>query len=307
MINERLQGVLNWYKENTSSNPNMFELVEVLCRASRDDTRNVELIKELTRLEVERLITNGIVLSEDDSLVQMILEIYEQVLGDHEISEDKENYLKTVAGVTFWLKTLEVNGQRATYDNVEEYTRLMDYKYTLMNKGETISDTCLRNEDFISLRYKNDRYERANEWNQLGARIDTSLPIDEKIDYAMNLIKPYVYPERLQVLSEICHKNKGCPMNITLNSIRDLAIGVDFDTVIKKIGDAHLSGLGESLEMGTIAHNAKCGPEFYMYAMQKRGIKIPNEYMEYLNKLKEENMELANKEKDSKQVSHHLL
>ena len=304
MINERLQGVLNWFKENPNSNPNMYELVEVLSQASRDEEKNEALIKELTKLEVERLINNGIVTSEDDCLVQMVLEVYEQVLGGQQISEEKENYLKMVAGVSFYLKTLEANGQEVTYNNTYEYSTLMDHKYELMERGEEISDTVLKNEDLITLRYKNNIESYSYERDKSAIQISPFLPIDEKIDNALELIKPYVYPERLQILSEICHKNKTLPTDMTLTVIRDLGIGVNFDTAEKELDDANLSGLGWSIEMGTIANTAKNGPEFYIHTMEKNGFKITPENMEYLNKLKEENLELE--KKNTEPAKHHL-
>ena len=92
-------------------------------------------------------------------------------------------------------------------------------------------------------------------------------------------------------LKKHAKKNKTVPLNVTLAAIRGLGIGIDFETVSKMLDNANLSGFGWGLELGTVTLNAKNGPEFCFYTMEKNQMEIPQESLEFINRIKEENVE----------------
>ncbi|MBQ6405130.1 MAG: hypothetical protein IJJ63_03635 [Bacilli bacterium] len=57
----RVGDVFNWYTEHDKNDPNMYELIEVLSQYSRNADESKEKVEDLVELEVERLITNGII------------------------------------------------------------------------------------------------------------------------------------------------------------------------------------------------------------------------------------------------------
>lgn len=304
MENERMQNVFNWYNENKESDPNMFELVEVLSQVSRSETKNFDLVSALTGLEIGRLFSNGIVLSEEDSLVQLIQEIRQKVLEGKVISQETEDFTKSLAGVTFYIKTQEsrqTEGNHFVYDNTDEYIRLLDMKDKVVDSGEDYTETMRNNIDYIAVHYKNNQRTMPTRHTMEGRANDRSDSSEAKVLYMISEVEPYVYPERVPELIEYCQTNYLLPIDTALEIIRELAINPDFDAVMENLDNRNLSSLGWRNVLGAALMFAKNGPDFFLYAMDKKGISVLKENEEYASRRKEENLKLEeNNHSDSK-------
>lgn len=297
MENERLENVFKWYGENKESDPNMFELVEVLSQVSRSDDKNLELAAALTDLEIDRLFNNGIVNSEDDPLIKMVREIKDKVVSGEEIPYETEGFVKSLAGVTFYLKTKEARegNKRTVYDNIDEYVNLFDMREDMINNGGEYTDNMRANFDFITVRFDTERTLPSRLSLASRANERAAVTGNDKIMEMVEEVKPYIYPEREQELIDYLKNNTMMPMSLALESIINLAIGMDFDKVVKKIEEADISGWGISTVMNTLLLFAKNGPEFWMYVVSNSGQEVSDENLDFVKNKQVENIELEEK------------
>lgn len=298
----RINGVLNWYRENGQNDPNMYELIEVLCQNSIYKDTDDESIKELVELEVSRLLTNGIVKDENDSLVKMVKEFEKKAINGEAVDYELEDYAKKVAGVAFWIKQEERNGKTISYDNFNEYKEMLRYEDAVIDKKINISDSVKITMDFIGV-HCNEALNRLKE-HHINSRCAKEVVPRQNYSRMASLVmmaEPYVYPEKFDVMV----KNANDLLDTTIDTIIDLGQGLDFDTVINRLDEKNLSGAGHGFVIGQVALYAKQGPEFYIYSCEKDGYKIDEETLAWLEELKEENRKLAEKAgEDSIESSH---
>ena len=284
----RVEEVLNWYTENDKNDPNMYELIEVLSEYSRNADTSKEKVEDLVKLELSRLINNGIVKDTNDSLISMVMEFAEKALKGEAVPEELENYAKKVAGVSFWLKTEYSRGAAFEYDNNNEYRKMLELESAAKNAGIEISTSVHSTMDFI----KGHCSRALNEPKEPPyVYWDMQKEISEKANSRMRALimtaEPYVYPEKLNQMLE----NKNL-LEATIPTVIDLGQGLDFDTVRNRLIER---GLSEAFQRFVIAQTvlyAKQGPEFYEFSSKKYGFEIDSTWLE---KLKDENKKLAEK------------
>ena len=294
MEEERMRNVLKWYVDNKEADPNIFELVEVLSQVSRSDNINLEMASVLADLEIDRLFKNKIIFDEKDNLIQMIREIKDKVISGEEISYEEEDFVKSLSGISFYLKTNEArnNGEKTVYDNRDEFVTLFDLREKMLDNGLKYSDNMRSNYDFIYAHYKNDLVALPGRFSISAIANKRALNSGNKFMEMLEQVKPYVYPERIQELIDYCEKDDMLPTGIAFQTIIDLGVGIDFDTVLNKIEQAELSEWGLSDTCNVALMFAKNGPDFWQYVSEKNNYTISQENLDYLNNRKEENLKL---------------
>ena len=294
MANERMKNILNWYVDHTEANPNMYELVEVLSEASREENKNDELISILSNLELSRLLRTGIAKDQNDSLIQMVLELKNQIDGGQEVSYEKEDFLKKLAGVSFYLKTEEMEkGVRPVYANAEEYIKLLDFKDAFIDSGETVTDAIRGTMDFVASYYKNDDYRLPDRHTSISLWANKRTHGGEtKIMAMVSLIEPYIYPPNAQKLVDYIMKDHYLPADLALESIRDVSMGKDFGEIYQRIMKENVNGTQLLDIINVIVLYAKNGIDFYHFAANQVGYKPTPEDLAYLDMRKRVNEEL---------------
>ena len=262
-----MQGIYDFYNNNPQNDPNMRELVEVLSQVSRNDEKDKELIEQLTDLELKRLFQNKIITNEEDSLVQFIKEVRDAVLSGRKISEKTESFIKSLAGVTFYIKQTKSREPNYLYDNEKEYLELLKMRDEVKASGE-YTDTMKRNLDYI----------RAN-LNK------------EKLADMISEIIPYIYPERMDNLVTYC-QNNFLPLDIAIKTIKLLGMGTDFDMVLDQIDNANLSWIDVNSVLNFAANFGKNGPEFWLYTMKKINTQVSEDDLAYIEQIIAENESL---------------
>ncbi len=296
----RMYGVLNWYKENPSNNPNIYELMEVMCEAARNDELDPETLKELTELEIKRLIDNGIVKSEEDKLVALIREVEERVLGGEVLSDDEELLTKMTAGVAFHIKRSEAEtGKTYTYDNSDEYYRILNARKKVIEEKGILSEAMQNNLSFIDSRYALFRKhlpEGFGMQDERRAKMEAEKDVTIKMMEAQ--LKPFVYPERLQELLKYYKQNSVLmPAELIIMTIIDLSLGEKFDSVLEKIDSQKLADTSRFYVLNCIMRYAKNGPDFWLFEKRKSGQKIDSSDLATVALMNDSNARLDEKYK----------
>lgn len=252
----RVKNVYDWYSNNKENDPNLYELVEVLCDASKDGTDNNQ-IEALVKLEVDRMISNGIVSDENDCLVRMIKEVMNFVLEKHDVSDEFADYVKKVVGVAFWLKQENRGKEKPTlYNNYDEYRMLLKLENDFDNAGEKKSPTLKELSDFIAGSYQEIRVPRKQEL----PNYRESLSSNRDKYYAMiNDVLPYIYPQEAEGFAR--HWKNGGPLAATVNGIIDFEVGIDPKIVLKRL-EREVDGFGYGFAKSLIIMYSKNGPDF---------------------------------------------
>ena len=293
MGNERMKMVLEWYLDHKDSDSNMYELVEVMCQASREEELNRDALNMLSGVEVERLFSRGIVKTEDDPLVQMVMEIRAKILKGEKLSEAMEDFAKMLVGITFYLRTVEARtGQKAEYANRDEYVRLLDSRDAVLDAGEKLTPVMQRNLDFVSVHYKNDHYRLPDRHASVNAWAnERSNNTQAKLLAMISAVEPYMYPPKVQDMMSMIDGDSSLS-GVDFDLIRDLGMGKDFNEIYQKLESSNMSGLGLGLALNNAAMYAKRGPEFWLFAAERIPYTPTVEDLQYIEQLKQENMEL---------------
>ena len=290
----RVEGVFNWYTEHDKNDPNMYELIEVLSQYSRDADENKEKVKDLVELEVERLITNGIIKDQNDLLVKMVMEFADKALKGEAVPQELEDYAKKVAGVSFCLKQeYSRRGETFAYDNVNEYRDMLKLEDHVKQQGIKISDNIRVLMDYIVF-HGNDSIisVRNNHINEVAINNSEFGDSSSKFDAMVMLAEPYVYPEKMEEMIQAAKENYFLPLDVFVATTIELGQGMDFALIRDRLREKNLSGIGESAVLNHTVYFAKKGPEFYMFMKEKDGQRISAEVMDILKGIIEENKKL---------------
>ena len=282
----RVEGVLNWYTENDKNDPNMYELVEVLSEYSRGADDSKERVESLVELEVKRLFTNRIIKDQNDSLVKMIQEFKEKALNGEAIPQVLENYAKKIAGVSFWIKQEERNGNNIVYNNIAEYKNMLQMENDAIMAGSSISGSIKELRDYIDVHCDDNLNELRNSY------FDYKKSTEKKYNRMELLVmqtEPYVYPEKYEKML----KYANSLLDASIETIVALGKGNDFDNVYNMLKGKDLSGAGLGFVVSQAALYAKNGPEFFMFMCDKDGTKLDEGTSTWIEDLKKENQELA--------------
>ena len=282
----RVEGVLNWYTENDKNDPNMYELVEVLSEYSRGADDSKERVECLVELEVKRLFTNRIIKDQNDSLVKMIQEFKEKAINGEAIPQVLENYAKKIAGVSFWIKQEERNGNNIVYNNIAEYKNMLQMETDAIMAGSSISGSIKELRDYIDVHCDDNLNELRN------SHFDYKKSTEKKynrMELLVMQVEPYVYPEKYEKML----KYANGLLDASIETIVALGKGNDFDTVYNMFEGKDLSGAGLIFALSQAAEYAKNGPEFFEFICNKYGKKLDEETSTWIEDLKKENQELA--------------
>ena len=268
----RVENVYNYYKSNSENDPNIYELIEVLCDSSHNEDGKASLV-DLVKLEVDRLFKNGIVTDEKDPLVQLVQEVQSQVLSGAEISDEFADYAKKVAGISFYIKQQQrgmENPDDFTYDNV----------------GEKKSDSLRKLSDLIAKSFKAIKTPIKYRLSNFAKGVQG---FEARRDLVIQDVLPYIYPQESQDFAKSVSSPFGPGVDLIVRSIIDLDIGVDFDIVKKRLEeDTDGSGLG--FAKSVIVLYSKVGPDF----AESLGGKMDDDKINYLNALRQKNKKYAN-------------
>lgn len=290
----RVEGVFNWYTEHDKNDPNMCELIEVLSQYSRDADDSKEKVEDLVKLEVERLITNGIIKDQNDLLVKMVMEFADKALKGDAVPQELEDYAKKVASVSFRLKQeYSRSGETFDYDNVYEYRDMLKLEDLVKQHGIKISDNIRVLMDYIVV-HGNDFIirERNNHINDVAINNSKFGDSSSKFDAMVMLAEPYVYPEKMKEMIQAAKENYFLPLDVFVDTTIELGQGMDFALIRDRLRNANLSGIGESAVLNHTIYFAKKGPEFYMFMKEKDGERISDAVMDILEGIIEENKKL---------------
>ena len=300
---ERMNGVLNWYKEHPDVNPNIYELMEVMGEAARFEEVEPEVVTELVDLEIKRLYDNGIVTDENDQLVALINEFKEKVLSGEFVSKNEEILHKMVGGVVFFIKTKEQEtGQEFPYTTTDEYYKILSAAQLVPQFDGPLSDTMKNNLDFIESHYKGYRRESGLESEnkrireeQIKAKIAAEAEANAK--KIAEQVDGFIYPEKLPELLEYYKQNSVLmPVDILVKTIVSLGMDEDFDKVLNNIGEANLAGTSGYFVVSAAARFAKNGPDFWLHERKSRGLEIDADDLEFAEELRQENAKLEAKQ-----------
>ena len=272
----RVQNVYDWYNMNQSNDPNLYELVEVLCEASQDDVDSAQ-IEALVNLEIERMISNGIVADEKDCLVRFVKEVEHRVLQKQPISDEFADYAKKISGVAFWLKQDSRGKEQPTsYSNYDEYRMLLGLENDFENVGEKKSSALKELSDFIAGSYQEVRVPRKQELPNYRANLSSQ---NDRYLAMINDVLPYIYPQEAQDFAS--HWETGGPLAESVNAIIDLEVGVDPKVVLKRL-EEKTDGFGLGFAKSIVTRYSKVGPDF----AESLGEKMDEKMINYINDLR---------------------
>ena len=289
----RLNDIYKWYTENNTSDPNMFELIEVLSQHSRMPGDYTDEINQLVELETKRLFENGIITDEADPLVMLITEFQQKALLQEAVSKELEEYAKMVAGISFWIKTQlsrSENKEDFRYENNYEYERLLENEVALDNSGELRSKPLRELAEFIAKNNKDVKVPRKQESYHFAEKATNDR---EKTMIIANDVIPYIYPEKFDSFIEIW--KTGGPMIEAVNAIIDLEIGVDYDLIQKRIENS-CDGSGISFANGAVLEYAKHGPDYFMHISKGFHRQLTEEELAHIEEIRKQNEEYAKNE-----------
>ena len=299
---ERMNGVLNWYKEHPDVNPNIFELMEVMGEAARFEEVEPEVVTELVDLEIKRLYDNGIVTDENDQLVALINEFKAKVLSGEFVSKNEEILYKMVGGVVFFIKTKEQEtGQEFPYTTTDEYYKILSAAQVVPQFDGPLSDTMKNNLDFIESHYKGYRRESGLESEnkrireeQIKAKI--AAEAEDKAQKISEQVAGFVYPEKLPELLDFYKQNSVLiPADVLTKTVVGLGMDEDFDTVLNRITEANIADTSRYFVVSAAAHFAKNGPDFWLHERKSRGLTIDKDDLEFAEEIRQENAALEAK------------
>ena len=293
---ERTNDVLRWYKANPNSNPNIFELMEVMGEDARFEDVEPEVINELVDLEIKRLFEKGIITDENDQLIALINEFRAKVLSGEMVSKNEETLNKMVGGVVFFIKTKEKEtGQEYAYTNSDEYHKILSASQLVSQFDGPLSDVMQSNLEFIESRYKGYRRESGIAQEQRRIREEEikakiALEAEETAKKIKEQVDNFVYPERIPELMEYYKKNSVLiPADVLVKTLVGLGTDENFETVLGRITEANLADTARYFVVSAAARFAKNGPDFWLYERKSRGMEIDADDLAYAEEIRQEN------------------
>lgn len=245
-----------YYKEHPTNDPNMFELVDLLCNAPNSKEGKLKLA-ELVDLEISRLFENKIVTSENDPLCKFIRELEEQVFRGKKILGEFEDYAKRVAGISFYIKQKQRDMEKPddfTYSNPDEYRCLMYSENDFDNAGEKKFDSLRELSDFIAGSYKSVEAPVKYELHTF-----RNLNDKEKERRIIQDVSPYIYPQEVENFAGLIRRYHG--LDFVASAIRELEIGIPFDIVQERL-EKRAEGRSPSFLDSLIIRFSKKGLDF---------------------------------------------
>lgn len=272
----RVEQVYDWYNKNQSNDPNLFELVEVLCESSQDDIDSSR-IEALVNMEVARMRSNGIVTDEEDSLVRFVREVEARVLQKQPISAEYANYAKKVAGVAFWLKQDSRGKEQPTsYSNYDEYRMLLRLENDFENVGEMKSSALRELSDFIAGSYQEVNVPRKQSLPNYRVNLSS---LRARQNAMIEDVLPYIYPQEARDFAN--HWETGGPLVESVNAIIDLEVGVDPKVVLERLEES-VDAFGLGFAKSIVIRYSKVGPDF----AESLGEKMDEKMINYINDLR---------------------